>query len=562
MKILGISDAITDSGIAYYKNNKLIFAVNEERFTRNKVQGGFPKKSLNYFIKKYEKELNDIDLIVFAGILTPTLITRIFSKIENVDKYEKKEKKIYAIISDIIEYKLKLTTIVKPKSKTARIIEKISRTVLRKKLPSQLKNIPIKFTEHHFCHALTAFHSSPFKESLIVSFDGFGDGYSGKIYLAKENKFKLLFSADALDSFGLFYSLITVFLGFKEHKHEGKITGLAAFGDAKKVKENFPFEITPDMKIKYLDYYGNKGIKNLQKKLFKYKKEDVAAWLQENTEKYLCEIIAHFLIKKQQNNVCLAGGLFSNVKINQKIHEMNSVNNIYIYPAMSDSGIAHGAIYSVLNKKDRIKNVFLGPDYSNKQIELALKKRKIKYKKYKNTAYEIAKLISKGKIVARFNGKMEYGPRALGNRSILVQATNKEINKTLNEKLKRTDFMPFAPVILNEFANEYIKNLKGAEFTAKFMNIAFPVTDKMKKECPAAVHIDGTARPQILNKKDNPSYYNILNEYYKITKIPVIINTSFNAHEEPIVMTPDQAIQSFINAKLDCLAIGNYIVFN
>ncbi len=560
MKILGISDAITDSGIVYCKDGKLVFAVSEERFTRNKVQGGFPKKSLKFFSQKYKKDINNIDKVIFAGVLTPTLITRIFSKIENIDKYEKKEKKIYSIITDIIEYKLKLTTAIKPENKITKIIKKIAEISLRRKLSKELKNKPIEFIDHHLSHASAAFYSFEFNESLVVSFDGFGDGYSGKIYLFKDNEFENLFEANALDSFGLFYSLVTVFLGYKEHKHEGKITGLAAFGNAKKIKEKFPFKISSNMKLKYTGYLGNKGIKFLEKKLSGYKKEDIAAWLQENTEKYVCEIVSCFIKRTGQKNICLVGGLFSNIKLNQKIHEIKDIENIYIYPAMSDTGISHGAICATLKQKNKLENVFLGPDYSNKEIENVLKKTNLNYKKADNIEKGVAKMISAGKIVARFNGKMEWGPRALGNRSILVQATDKKINKTLNEKLKRTEFMPFAPVILERFVKEYIKDTKGAEFTSKFMNISFPVTEKMKKQCPAAVHVDGTARPQILEKFDNPSYYKVLDEYYKITGIPVIINTSFNFHGEPIVMTPEQAIQSYLKTGLDYLIMGDYII--
>ena len=560
MKILGINDGVTDSGIAYHDGNKLIMAVSEERFTRKKVQGGFPKKSLDYFIREYKKEVPEIDKIIFAGILTPTLITRIFSRIESIDKYEKKQNRFYATLFDIVEYKTRLTTRLKPESKLVGLINKISRTTLKKKLPAELKNKPIIFIEHHLAHISAAFYSSGFSESLAASFDGLGDGYSGKIYLVKNNKTECLFAADAMDSFGLFYALVTVFLGFKEHRHEGKVTGLAAFGDPSKVKIKFPFELTSDIKIRYVGYHGQKGLKFLKKELAAYKREDIAAWLQEGTEVFVCKILQYFLRKTGQKNVCLAGGLFANVKLNQRVHEMKEVDNIYIYPAMSDTGIPHGGICAFLKEKNKLENVFLGPDYSDQEIEKILKERKLAYRKTDNIEKEVAEILAQGKIIARFNGRMEYGPRALGNRSILAEAVDRKINAILNEKLKRTEFMPFAPIILDRFAKEYIQNLKGAEFTSKFMNISFPVTEKMVKTCPAAVHVDKTARPQIISKTDNPSCYKILDEYYKKTRIPVLINTSFNIHEEPIVMTPEQAIESFLATGLNYLAIGNYLV--
>ncbi len=560
LKILGINDAITDSGVAYCEGNKLVTAVSEERFTRKKVQGGFPEQALAYFAKEHKKDLPRIDKIVIAGILTPTLITRIFGRIEKIDKYEKKKNPLFATILDFVEYKMKLTTRLRPESWPVNIIKKISEIALRKRLPRELKNKPIVFVEHHLAHVCAAFYSSGFEEALVASFDGFGDSYSGKIYLAKNRKTERLFTADALDSFGLFYSLVTVFLGLKEHKHEGKVTGLAAFGDSTKIKTKFPFELSQDMKLKYTGLHGKKGLKSLKKELAGHKKEDIAAWLQENTEKSVCKIIQHFLRKTGQKNVCLAGGLFANVKLNQKIHEMKEVDNIYIYPAMSDTGIPHGAVCAILKEKSRLESVFLGPKYSEQEIEKTLKEYKLTYQKTDNIEKEMANILARGKIIARFEGGMEYGPRALGNRSILVQATDRKINDVLGKKLKRTEFMPFAPIILEEFAKEYIQNLKGAEFTSKFMNISFPVTEKMAKTCPAAVHVDKTARPQIISEQDNPGCYKILEEYCKKTGIPVLINTSFNVHEEPIVMTPEQAIKSFLNTGLDCLAMGNYLI--
>ncbi len=556
--VLAISDSLTDSGVAYYKNSKLFLAINEERFSRKKIQGGFPKNSFSFFLKKYKEELSKIDIIVFAGITTPTPILRILG-LSDVNLDVKNKNRIFSVITDFIEYRLRLTTRIS-RFNNNKLLQKVIKYFLRKKLPKELKKKPLVLVDHHLAHVSSAFFTSPFKKSLVVSFDGFGDGFSGKIYLGKNKKLKKIYSVPALDSFGLFYSLVTVFLGFKSHKHEGKITGLAALGSAKNVKESFPFKITKERKVKYSGHHGIRGLTYLKKNFSKYKREDVAAWLQKNTEKYVCEIISHFLKETNQKNTCLSGGLFANVKLNQKIHELKEVENIYIYPAMGDMGLSHGAALAVTKKKRLLENIYLGPRFKNKTIEKELKKQNIKYKKIKNIEKRVAQLLSDGKIVARFNEKMEYGPRALGNRSILAEAKNKKINDTLNKKLKRTEFMPFAPVILEEFVNEYIQNIKGAEFTAKFMNISFRVTEKMIKKAPATVHVDGTARPQIINQKDNPSYCKIIEEYYQITKIPVLINTSFNVHEEPIVMNPKDAITSFIKSNLDCLAIGDYLV--
>ena len=562
MNILAINDARTDAGIAYYKNNKLKFAISEERITRVKTKGGFPRKSLKYFATEYAKELDSISCIVFAGILTPAPITRLFTKIVDYDEANRKydKKGIFDLMKWFIEYKLRLTTKTRPNSKLANLISKIIKNSLKKKLPEKIRNKPIYFVEHHICHANTAFFSSGFDESLVASFDGFGDSYSAKIYVANEKKMKCVYKINALDSFALFYAQITEFFGFKPDKHEGKVTGLAAFGNETNVKEEFPFIIGDNFKVRYTGKHGMIGLNYLKKKFYKYKREDVAAWLQNNTERFVCKIISHFMKETNQNNICLVGGLFGNVKLNQRVHELTEVKKIYIYPAMGDMGIAHGAALTISKEHEKINSVFYGPKYSDKEIENALIEYKLVCKRENNIEKKIAKLLANGKIVARFNGRMEYGPRALGNRSILVQATDKNINDFLNKKLKRTEFMPFAPTILDKFAPQCIEQLSGAELTSKFMNLSFNVTDYMKETCPAAVHIDNTARPQILFKEDNESFHKILEEYYKLTNIPAIINTSFNIHEEPIVMTPEDAIRGFLEAKLDYLAIGNFIV--
>ena len=245
MNILAINDARTDAGIAYYKNNKLEFAINEERITRVKTKGGFPNKSLKYFATEYAKELDNIDSIAFAGILTPTPITRLFTKIVDYDEFNRKSEKkgIFDLMKWFIEYKLRLTTKTKPNSKLANLISKIIKNNLKKKLPEKIRNKPIYFVEHQICHASAAFFSSGFNESLVASFDGFGDSYSAKIYLANNKKLKCIYNIEALDSFGLFYALITEFFGFKPDKHEGKVTGLAAYGNENNVKEKFPFII-------------------------------------------------------------------------------------------------------------------------------------------------------------------------------------------------------------------------------------------------------------------------------------------------------------------------------
>ncbi|MFP4189636.1 MAG: carbamoyltransferase C-terminal domain-containing protein [Candidatus Woesearchaeota archaeon] len=564
MKILAISDSKTESGIAFYEDGKLQFALNEERVSRKKIDGSFPYLSLEYFYKRYTGVLDSIDMVVFAGIHTPAPISRIFNFLVDIDVGAGKRwyGNIYRYFDYLITYQFRLLSSVVPGKRKRKPMISLIEYVLRKRLHPSLRDKPISFVDHHMCHASATFYTSGFNEALVASFDGFGDGASGKLYLADKDGLRPVLSIDALDSFGLYYSLITEFLGFTPEKHEGKVTGLAAYGDYTKVKEKFPFKLTMRKNPKYLGRGGMMGLRDIHQALSDYRKEDVAAWLQHNTEMMICDIVSHYMRRFNQRNIAIAGGLTANVKINQKIHELKEVKAIYIYPAMSDMGASHGAILSITKIPESFDHVFYGPRYDESEIEDTLKRKGMKYRHYNDIEKKIAKLLSKGNVVARFNGRMEYGPRALGNRSVLVHAVDKSINNSLNEKLKRTEFMPFAPTILEESADRCLKGLKGAERTSKFMNISFRVTDYMRETCPAAVHVDGTARPQIISKKDNASYYRIIEEYNKITGIPAILNTSFNVHEEPIVMTPEDAINGFRKAGLDYLAIGNFLVEN
>ena len=234
---------------------------------------------------------------------------------------------------------------------------------------------------------------------------------------------------------------------------------------------------------------------------------------------------------------------------------------------MGDGGLALGAALFLYNKNidplnQELKEVYLGPNYSDEEIEQSIKRNNLKYSKEKNIAKIIANLLLKGKVVARFDGRMEYGPRALGNRTILYKTNDKNVNDWLNKRLKRTEFMPFAPVTLAEDINLCYENPRCSEYSTRFMTMTLNCTDFMKRNCPGVVHLDGTARPQIISKDENPIYYNILKEYKKLSGLPCLINTSFNMHESPIVCTPQDAIDSFKEGYLDYLAIGNFLIKN
>jgi carbamoyltransferase len=256
----------------------------------------------------------------------------------------------------------------------------------------------------------------------------------------------------------------------------------------------------------------------------------------------------------------------ANVKLNQRIHECLGVKNVFVYPNMGDGGCGTGAAFVACAeagiRPEKVETVYLGPDYADYEIEDCLKEAHVTYRRMLEPEVEIAHELSKNRIVARFNGRMEYGPRALGNRSVLYQAKEPEVNLWLNQQLGRTEFMPFAPAVLVESCDELFLNISGAERTAEFMTITFDCTEKMCMESPAAVHIDKTARPQLVTQQSNPSFHKLLTEYKKITGLSVLINTSFNMHEEPIVCSPKDAVRAFLDGRIDLLAIGNYLAFH
>ena len=311
----------------------------------------------------------------------------------------------------------------------------------------------------------------------------------------------------------------------------------------------------------YQSGFDNPNIKFLIKK---FSPEDIAAASQKRIEDVIIEFIKDNI--KEDAKIALAGGVFSNVKINQKISELKNIKDIFIYPNMGDGGLAVGCAILSYNKHKKFlprdtESMYLGPKFSNSIILKEIKKKRLKYIKIAYPEKFIAKRLLEGFVVACFQGRMEFGPRSLGNRSILVSATDKSVNEWLNTKLKRTEFMPFAPITLKRCANKMYKNLEKKKLASRFMTITTECTKEAIKISPAAVHIDNTARPQIITIKDNKKVYNILNEYYKISKIPNLINTSFNVHEEPIVCSPNDAVRAFKTSKLDYLYIEDYIVY-
>jgi carbamoyltransferase len=572
MIVLGIADSIT-SGATLVADGRILAAVSEERLNRQKMAMGFPKKSIDEVLSIASLSMSDVDHVAVA---TNNLFWR--SECKKMEDYFRKSK---GFGRDLFLSSGSLFARLTGGDNFSRKVYYDMKSILTKSRKDRIKEVlksmwsyegSISFIDHHLAHCASAYFTSGIDRAIVISLDGAGDNCSSHVYKVEGGNFQIQHKIDSYDSIGNYYAYITHICGFQSHKHEGKITGLAAYGKNTYV----------DMFRNYLSYengcikniggcFDHSAIKKIERDLGKnFSKEDLAASIQYILEEIACQYVDHWVRKVGISQVALAGGVFANVKLNQRIHNLDSVDKIFIHPGMGDEGLATGvALYQcfkMCNENDisldfhEIDNVYYGPEYSEKGIEKSIRRFEYNFEYHRNIEEKVAHILAEGKIVARFSGRMEYGPRALGNRSILYQTTDVTVNDWLNKKLKRTEFMPFAPVTLQEYANKCYKNIHGAEIPAKFMTITFDCTDWMKEHSPAVVHIDNTARPQLIEKSTNKSYYNILNEYYKITGIPSIVNTSFNMHEEPIVCSPADALRAFRDGEMDYLAIEKFLV--
>ncbi len=570
MIILGISDHYI-SGAAVIVDGRIVSAVAEERLERKKMVMGFPWKAIRESMRIAGVEAKDLDEVAIAsdwghflkeyvdfsnGVfgVKETFVRSMFFKVGSHISFLRSK----IPLLEKLYYDLRKPAFEKRK--------KAIREVMQNDFGI---SAPVSFVSHHLCHAAGAYYASGYDDALVATLDGAGDGDSSHVYSVRNGRFELLHNVPSFDSLGDWYGYVTQISGFKAGKHEGKITGLAAYGKPiyREVFKKF-FRYADGTMRNVGNCFRYAALKKLKKTLpAGYKREDLAATVQDLAEDVATSYVGHWCEKTGHRNVALAGGVFANVKINQRVHEIDGVKSVFVFPAMSDEGIAAGAAlvrHAELNgwepaERACIDHVYLGPDFTDEQIESALGAAEIDFAKADDMARDIAQLLADGKVVARFAGRMEYGPRALGNRSILYRPDSPSVNDWLNERLKRTEFMPFAPSTLAEDAAGYFIGIEGAENTARFMTITFDCTEVMKKSCPGVVHVDGTARPQIVHAHDNPDYHRIISEFKRLTGLSCVVNTSFNIHEEPIVCTPEDAIRAFKIGHLDVLAIGPFI---
>jgi carbamoyltransferase len=565
MNVLGFS-AEHDSGTAFIKYGRIIYAANEERFNREKFTTAIPHQSFLEGKKMFPDFKFDLVAVgskihIIDGSVSMSR-DDLFQKVATLLNKLNLERFFFTTTPGLMLVKGFLT------------LQQIGYRASIKKILKEKWGIdaPVVFVDHHVAHAAGAYFTSPYRErpALVVTLDAAGDGVCSRAFLGEYGKLKKLHEIPFFHSPAYYYMYITKLLGFRVGE-EGKVMGLAAVGDPSKTLPIFESRIKYDEKnITFINEgsYRWTEYNYLKEKLAGFSKEDISAGLQAHLENMVVAYIKG-LVNKYIGHpipVALAGGVFSNVRLNQKIKELPEVTQVYIFPNMGDGGLAAGSALAVfnervqLNQPKELENVYFGPAYEGKALEEAAAKYRLSFIKNESPAKQVAKYLAEDKIVAVSQGRMEFGPRALGNRTILASAKDRHITDRLNDLLKRNDFMPFAPIIRDIDAPSFFHDLDKCRKPPEFMTITVNATEKCKNEATAIVHFDGTARPQIVSRDINPLIYDILTEYDRLTGLKVLINTSFNMHGEPIVCTPEDAVKSFIRSKMDVLLVDDYIL--
>ena len=435
------------------------------------------------------------------------------------------------------------------------------------------------FYNHHKAHAVGTLFHTDWDDALLYTSDGGGDGifYSARRFA--DGKLEELFGGEPdarailnrqrrQDSLGLMYYLVTEALGFRPMRHEGKVLGLAAFGEPVYQEELTRFwRLERDGQIR-----GRKLIRHIRGTIREMaangRREDLAASAQAVLEDITLQSLSRIYERSANKNLGLSGGVFANVKLTQRIAEKFPFEEIFVCPAMSDQGEAEGGVLEYLlerdgmrtwlSKRERWGNLYLGRDYMS-EADAVFEKGGAQRVASGDVAETAAKLIIDGGIVGTYLGRCEYGPRALGARSIMAAPTDRTINDTLHKRLDRTEFMPFAPVVREERVQDVFELPRSLHYTARYMTVTCDVKSEWRDRISAVVHVDGTARPQILRRADNPVYYGILEAYERTTGIPVVINTSFNVHEEPIVNHPREALKALTTERVDFVVTENSV---
>ncbi len=557
MYILGIDCFYHDAAAALIKDGKLIAACEEERFSRKKHDTNFPEKAIDFCLKYAHIDADQIDYIGF---------------------YEKPLIKFERLLDSFLAtfpYSYNVFVKAMPSWLTQKLH---MRSLIRKKTGYKGK---VLFINHHLSHAGSAFLVSPFQNAAILTADAAGEWGTTTLGFGKDCDITILKEINFPHSLGLFYSTITAFLGFQVNNDEYKVMGLAPYGKPtfyKKFKKLI--KILPDgsyrLNLDYFAYhykmqmYSGKFIKEFGRprvpgSKIEQKHKDMAYSAQMLLEEALIGAANYLYEQTHSRALCIAGGVGLNCVANGKILKQTPFRDIFIQPAAGDAGGAIGAaffIYNSLLKNKRtfiMEDVYLGPAYSTEKVREFLNSNNIQFQEleYKDLIIKTAKFIAEDKIIGWFQGRMEFGPRALGNRSILANPQNPEMKDIINKKIKfREDFRPFAPAVIFEKSDEYF----NLNYESQFMLLVGEVKEEKRNIIPGVVHVDETARIQTVRREQNPLFYDLIKEFYKLTNVPILINTSFNIKGEPIVCSPREAYSCFMRSGIDYLVLDKFLI--
>lgn len=552
MYILGISCFYHEAAAALIKDGKIIAASAEERFSRQKHDPSFPMEAINFCLKHEGLSSQDLSYVVF---------------------YEK----------PFLKFERNLINSLQHFPKSAFLFSSAMKNFLSEKLwikfiiAQKLKINPQKilFVPHHLSHAAASFYLSPFKEATFLTIDGVGEWSTASWGKALGNKLYPISEMRFPDSIGLLYSAFTAYLGFKVNDGEYSVMGMAGYGQKtciNKIRKLYKQGKDGSIKLNLAYFSFHYSNKQMYSKLFIQEFEglnrfDIASSLQHCLQEIILNLSDYIYKQTNTTNLVYGGGVALNSVINSQITKKTPFKNIFIYPASGDDGGAIGAAlyacHHVLDypRNPPINNVFLGQNFSSNEINKFLTKLKIKAKKYTNkglTKY-IAQKISKGKVIGWFEGRAEFGPRSLGHRSILADPRDPKMRDLVNFKIKfREEFRPFAPAVLEGYQNDYFQEVDNN--LSRFMLGTFKVRPNTKKLAPSVVHVDGTARVQSVAKDSTSRFRLLLEEYFSLTGLPMLLNTSFNFKGEPIVNSLADAYQTFIKSGLDILVLENYLI--
>ncbi|MEU7060689.1 carbamoyltransferase C-terminal domain-containing protein [Streptomyces sp. NPDC046197] len=562
MKILGITNNDL-AGACLVRDGEIVAAVSEERFTRVKDHKTWPARSIEFVLREAGTSLQEIDRVAYGWCAGFDADKHLLLYVDRVAEEAQQRPEGLVHLRKRISDEIR-----NDKAKRAEFDEFVDKNGLRGKAV---------YVDHHESHGLGAFLCSPFDEALAVTCDGRGDFQSLTVTHCSADGERVLQRETSADSLGYFYGRITKLLGFTPNRHEGKITGLAAQGDPHKLLPLMQsmIDITEDGTIRARtgDFFqpSYEGYsEELLDEIAKHDRADVAAAAQAHVENLLTALVARHIGEVPSGNVCLAGGVFANVKLNQRIFDTPGVRNVYVLPPMGDGGLplqsAAVIAYRETGKRHRVPSMALGPDaaISEGQLEEILQDYPgLRFRRIDHGIQEVlVRALDKEKVIGLYRGRMEFGPRALGRRSVVYRTDDPAMNDWLNKRLNRTEFMPFAPITAEELAADCYRGWEPDHPSALFMTMTYDCTEQFAKACPAVVHVDNTARPQIVRRADDPFLHGLLLAWYAQSGQGALVNTSFNKHEEPIVGSHRDALDPLQDEVVDLLLIDDvYLVW-